>query len=229
MKKILALVLAAAMVFSLLAVTASADIKDTAKELKVGGSVSGKVTSNAKTADYKVTVNGTGTLKLTLEVNDRAYISVFDADDRYIKPTGDTEMIQGKYQNDKSSEFVTPDSTLKKAKIVFTYDVKKGTYYIRIARTVAYGDATFKLSAATSGMSSSTELMVRFNVEVGKRITIATTAGAGADISWKSSNKSIATVNSNGRVTGVQAGNATITATDNDTGEQIKIRIRVID
>ncbi|CUU45570.1 Ig-like domain-containing protein [Clostridium beijerinckii] len=53
------------------------------------------------------------------------------------------------------------------------------------------------------------------NISTSKQL-IATTTPAGAQVTWKSSDESVATVDENGNVTGVKEGQATITATIND-------------
>lgn len=49
-------------------------------------------------------------------------------------------------------------------------------------------------------------------VEVGKSKTLSATASDGSELEWSSSNEQIATVTEKGRVTGVKAGKATVTA-----------------
>ncbi|MDR0223053.1 MAG: Ig-like domain-containing protein [Oscillospiraceae bacterium] len=228
-KRLLSAVLAASMSMSLLsAAVSAASIQDTAKELKIGGSVSGKLEkSNAENPkDYYVKVTGTGVLKLTVESwTYETQISVYDSDDRYIKPlSDDSETIQGRTVFRDNDTYITYDGTLKKSKVILHYEVKKGTYYIRM--NAGYADSTenFKLSASAS-VKSVNEAMFEITLKKGKSISLGTTFMSGQSVTWKSNKTSVAKVNGKGKITAEGKGSATITAKNgNDT---IKIRVKV--
>ena len=59
----------------------------------------------------------------------------------------------------------------------------------------------------------------RATVEAGKYINLTATATDGATVAWASTNTSVATVDSNGKVTGAAAGICVITATATKSGE----------
>ena len=64
---------------------------------------------------------------------------------------------------------------------------------------------------------------------IGDSYTLNVDNNTGASLSWKSSNTSVATVNNNGKVTGVGKGSATITVTSADKAYSDNIVISVID
>ncbi|MDR0197091.1 MAG: Ig-like domain-containing protein [Oscillospiraceae bacterium] len=228
-KRFLSAVLAAAMSMSLLsAAVSAASIQDTAKELKIGGSVSGKLESSNKEnpKDYYVKVTGTGVLKLTVESwTYETMISVYDSDDRYIKPlSDDSETIQGRTNFRDKDTYISYDSTLKKSKVILHYEVKKGTYYIRMNAGYANSTENFKLSAKAN-VKSVSEAMFEITLKKGKSISLGTTFMSGQSIKWESNKKSVAQVSSKGKITAKGKGNATITAKNGS--DTIKIRVKV--
>lgn len=64
-------------------------------------------------------------------------------------------------------------------------------------------------------------------ISIGKSVTLSATTSSGGTIKWSSSKKSVATVSGSGKVKGVKAGTATITAKDNLTNQTIKSKITV--
>lgn len=66
------------------------------------------------------------------------------------------------------------------------------------------------------------------SVEVGKTVTLNLTNNTGDDnVTWESSSKKIATVSSDGTVTGVAAGTATITVTSSDEEHTYSVKVKV--
>ncbi len=226
MKKILSAILAGAMMLSMAVSAGAESIQDTAKTLALGKSVSGKMgTMNAGgQKDYKITVTEKGVMNLTFENwKSIGLISVYDSDDRYLQPS-ETDVIQGRVVKDPDSVYCDVNDISKKQKSILSYEVKKGTYYVRI---VSYNtqDIEYKLSAKMA--STVAEPMYVINLEKGDSFTIDTTfvEDDDTDIIWKSSKKSVATVSSEGKIKAVAKGTATITTTCGDEIIQIKVKV----
>lgn len=102
-------------------------------------------------------------------------------------------------------------------------------------KLVAVSDGTTKITATSGIVKTSAKVTVTTKVEqialsktegvltVGNSVTITATVtpdnATNATVSWTSSDEKVATVDSNGKVTAVAAGNATITATSESDGD----------
>ena len=109
-------------------------------------------------------------------------------------------------------------------------DVAEGEYYATVFYSRNWGDGKgvysgnylieIKVKNSVISVTSVTLNKTTAELEVGKTLTLtATVAPSNATnkaLEWSSSNKSIATVDGNGKVTAVAAGNATITAKAKD-------------
>jgi len=92
----------------------------------------------------------------------------------------------------------------------------------------AYCDVTVKADDSLKGIAFSVN---QLNISAGQttNIEVVYTPANAADksLTWSSSNTSVATVSSNGEVTGVAAGETTITATSNEGGFEATCRVIV--
>ena len=102
-------------------------------------------------------------------------------------------------------------------------------------KLVAVSDGTTKITATSGIVKTSAKVTVTTKVEqialsktegvltVGNSVTITATVtpdnATNATVNWTSSDEKVATVDSNGKVTAVAAGNATITATSESDGD----------
>lgn len=102
-------------------------------------------------------------------------------------------------------------------------------------KLVAVSDGTTKITATSGIVKTSAKVTVTTKVEqialsktegvltVGNSVTITATItpdnATNATVNWTSSDEKVATVDSNGKVTAVAAGNATITATSESDGD----------
>ena len=245
-KKFLSLFLAAAMILSLFTIPASANTTiDTAETVKSGQVINGKFGGYGTSNFYKIDLASDGKLAVTDEafVAGSAWFTLYDSEDREIKPAS-YEEISGSVSAGSASRggyFLRWNSGLGKSRIIFNYDLKKGTYYFVMNNgEVTNKNKEFKITPKFTSSSSSSDSdstssnssnapMFRLTIDEGDRISLGTTFSSGSNIKWSSNKSSVAQVNSNGRVTGRKAGNAVITARNTGTGEQIRIRIRVVD
>ncbi len=72
-------------------------------------------------------------------------------------------------------------------------------------------------------------LRTTLNLETGKSFTLTATASDGSEIVWSTSSEAVATVNENGKVTGVSAGKATVTAKVKDGEASASCEVTVKD
>lgn len=229
LKKFLAAALAAAMAFVMLAVPAGAEsIADTAKAIKSGKSYSAILPSNYDTADYKITVSKSGTLKLDIvSVISKSCVYVYDSDGNKVTSIK-TEATSGDiYKAGYKSTECWWNSTIEKFKGSISYSVNKGTYYIRVSRawnTYGSGDVTLTATFPSSDSSStSSSPYLTLEVKKGSSVQLGTTISGAT---WSTSKKSVATVSSSGKVTAKKKGSAIITAKVNGTTIKVKIKVK---
>lgn len=67
---------------------------------------------------------------------------------------------------------------------------------------------------------------VSVSIERGETLTLSATTSNNSKVTWKSSKKSIATINENGYVTGIKPGETTITATADGSSSTCKIKVK---
>lgn len=217
-----------------MAVTVGADsIANTATAITSGKAVSTILPSCGDTADYKITVKNAGTLKLSIESEmKQAYVDVYDSDGNALSTIANTTT------SGKCDSIGTDDhdfwwnSTIEKYKGTVSYSVKAGTYYIRFVRTNSTGNgkltftATYPSGTSSSGSSSASNAKVYYIVlylEKGDRLSLGATITKGAKVTWKSSNTSVASVSSSGKLTAKGKGSAIITAKCGSSSKTIKI------
>lgn len=229
LKKILAAALAAAMAFVMLAVPAGAEsIADTAKAIKSGKSYSAILPSNDNTADYKITVSKSGTLKLDIvSVISKSCVYVYDSDGNKVTSIK-TEATSGDiYKAGYKSTECWWNSTIEKFKGSISYSVNKDTYYIRVSRawnTYGSGDVTLTATFPSSDSSStSSSPYLTLEVKKGSSVQLGTTISGAT---WSTSKKSVATVSSSGKVAAKKKGSAIITAKVNGTTIKVKIKVK---
>ena len=94
-----------------------------------------------------------------------------------------------------------------------------------IVKGVGGGTATITVTSADGKYSDKVNVTVKASLSIqendieillGKSYTLTAVNKTGSTLSWKSSNPTVATVNSNGKVTGISKGSATITVTSAD-------------
>lgn len=239
-KKILAIALAAVMTAAALMIPASAaSIADTAKSKKSGESFSIKL-NTTDYHDYKIKLTKSGSLKISLtSAAERTRINVLDADGNKVLPNSNAckDTTGNSYKDTfNNNVYCTWNGTMEKYKGTIVYELEKGTYYIRIWRQDYYsysgtGKATIKFtfpgesaeSDDSSDAKSSGASAIQVVLEEDDSLTLTTT-GSGT-VKWSSSDESVATVSSKGKVRAKSAGTATITAKIGSSTEKIQIKV----
>ena len=120
------------------------------------------------------------------------------------------------------------DSSTEIASATYTYDIKKGTYYIRIISLDFYKNKG-KLNVTATFPSSETDSSSKIScitipMKVGDTMQLTTDAGS-TGITWSSSKSSVAAVSSAGKVTAKKAGTTVITAKSGSSTAKIQIKV----
>lgn len=112
------------------------------------------------------------------------------------------------------------------------YEVEKGTYFIRIQHDSwgygSKGDRKVNLTATFPSATASKAKISYLTLKVSKGDIAelgAVISGSGS-VEWTSSKSSVATVNSNGKVTAKSKGSAIITAKCGSSKQKIKIIVK---
>ncbi|MCM1335410.1 MAG: Ig-like domain-containing protein [Bacteroides sp.] len=241
MKKALAALLAAVTMLFAGSVTAGAEsIADTAKTRYNGDSFSIKL-ADGKAHDYKIKLTKGGDLKIGLtSACYRTNITVYDADGGTISPSKSQSTVKtGGFGSDIFGGGPYPDrcywnETVEKFKgeVVYT-DLDKGTYYIRIQldRSSSYsgqGKASIKFTfpgkTAEESGAETTKVDPTLSVALKKGETLSLgTVEAGSDVSWSTSDKTVASVAKSGKVTANAKGSAVVEAKAGDTSLKITV------
>ena len=210
-----------------MAVTAGADsIYDTAKAISSGKSVSTILPAYNDTADYKITVSGSGTLKFSIESQMKElYMYVYDSDGNKISTIANTDTSGYSADIGVKSHYMVWNNTVEKYKGAVSYSVKSGTYYIRFNRTSSSGNGklTFTATYPTGSSSKAKINYITLNLSKGDSLSLVADMTGSGTVTWKSSNSSAVSVTSSGRVTAKGYGSAIITAKVGKTTKKIKI------
>lgn len=210
-----------------MAVTAGADsIYDTAKAISSGKSVSTILPAYNDTADYKITVSGSGTLKFSIESQMKElYMYVYDSDGNKISTIANTDTSGYSADIGVKSHYMVWNNTVEKYKGAVSYSVKSGTYYIRFNRTSSSGNGklTFTATYPTGSSSKAKINYITLNLSKGDTLSLGADMTGSGTVTWKSSNSSAVSVTSSGRVTAKGYGSAIITAKVGKTTKKIKI------
>ncbi len=106
----------------------------------------------------------------------------------------------------------------------FSYELKKGTYFLKIDNDDKTGDYKVTLS-----FQPTITISLCINLKKGDTLLLSsllTPSGSNDKTIWITSKKSVATVSSNGKITAVSAGTATITA-KTSSGSKTSIIVKV--
>ncbi len=212
-----------------MAVTAGADsIYDTAKAISSGKSVSTILPAYNDTADYKVTVSGSGTLKFSIESQmGKLSMEVYDSNGNLLSTIANTDTSGNSSSIGKDMHNMYWNDTIEKYKGTVSYSVKSGTYYIRFYRysysSSGNGKLTFTATYPTGSSSKAKINYITLNLSKGDSLSLGADMTGSGTVTWKSSNSSAVSVTSSGRVTAKGYGSAIITAKVGKTTKKIKI------
>ena len=220
-KKLTAILLSAVMLVCCFAVQAgAASVFDTAKAINSGKKYTKELKYN-ECADYKITATKSGKLVLKLiadiyEVD----INVCDSDGAKLEPE--------EYKSASGYSWYNKmrwDSSTEIASATYTYDIKKGTYYIRIISLGKKGKLNVTATYPSSETDSSSKIScITIPMKVGDTMQLTTDAGS-TGITWSSSKSSVAAVSSAGKVTAKKAGTTVITAKSGSSTAKIQIKV----
>lgn len=231
LKKLAAIVTMAAVTLTMtvaIPTPASADsIYDTAKAISSGKSVSTILPGYNDTADYKVTVSGSGTLKFSIESHmKKLSMEVYDSNGNLLSTIANTTTSGENSSIGKEMHNMSWNYTIEKFKGTVSYSVKSGTYYIRFYR-YSYGDGgNGKLTFTATYPSSTSTAKINYitiNLSKGSTLSLGTDTTGSGTVTWKSSKTSVATVSSTGKVTANGKGSTIITAKSGKSSKKIKI------
>ena len=220
-KKLAAILLSAVMLVCCFAVQAgAASVFDTAKAINSGKKYTKELKYN-ECADYKITANKSGKLVLKLIADIyRVEINVCDSDGAKLDPE-EYKSASG-YSWYNKMEW---DSSTEIASATYTYDIKKGTYYIRIISLGKKGKLNVTATYPSSETDSSSKIScITIPMKVGDTMQLTTDAGS-TGITWSSSKSSVAAVSSAGKVTAKKAGTTVITAKSGSSTAKIQIKV----
>lgn len=233
--KILSVILAAVMLMTMLCVTSSAaSIEDTAKAIDSGSKVSFKPDANTK-KDYKITLSEKGTLKLNItSKTTTVFVQLLDSNGNQVDfdsenanvTTGSCGATFGGYAR------LEWNSSLEKFSGKISYkSLAKGTYYVRIWRdyggsTVGKTSVSFTYPQASSDdEETGTISSLSVTLKKGDTLQLGTVIEGEGTPKWTTSKKSVAAVDSSGKITAKSAGTATIKATLGKSTVKIQVKV----
>lgn len=233
-KKIVSLLLAAVMMFSLMSVCAFAEpIGTSAVTLSDGLKNSSEKVGDRNLesyVDYKYVAKKDGILELNADVTLACfYIYLVNEDGEEI-PLISSDVKCGSYQEVSGGAlWVFWKSELEKFNATLNYRVEKGTYYIRIMRGADNkGDGTVKLTATLRDDPKPQLDCFNITLKKGEKLTLGTSVTPkNTKLVWESSKKTVATVSAKGVVTAKKAGTTIITCTTEDGSSELQIKITV--
>lgn len=200
-----------------------------------------KIVSVSKTGTLTALAAGKTTVKATLKsnkemtasctvtVNSSGVTSISLSKSSTILWPGDTETIKATPVPVSSSiMWVSENNTVATVNEGKIRALKEGTVYIRAKSLDGKTVASCRVLIIKNGTKSIKLNTQSASLNIGETKTLsAITNPSGKAVSFESSNKNVATVNSSGKVTAVAAGTATITAKATDTGLTATCKITV--
>ena len=237
LKRIVVLLVTLIFAVCALAVPAMADsIEETAVTVNSGDTIQDNfITQNEgwwydKYLDYKIVVSDKGTINIEFSAGvPQVILSIYDSNGEEVI-NKDYKVISGTAQLSEKSICYKWNETTEKIKGSASFEVSKGTYYIRLnSPWYNYNDGNRKVETKITYSKSATSATISYltlNLKNGSSIKLgAVLSGGKGTVTWKSSKKSVATVSSKGTVTAKKKGSTIISATCG--GKTVKIKIIV--
>lgn len=238
-KRLLSCLLAGATAISMMfvgTVSAGAEsIENTAKLISSGSKVSGTM-YDGESLTYKVNVNKKGILKINFTAKcDYLAVFVYDKNGNRVNES-DVEYVSGKswsiYDIGESYIDFGWNEILEKIVANLQYTVDKGTYYIEFYSGRDFeGSGKLNFTAtfpSSSSYSSSAKIRyLSMTLKKGSSIQLGTvlTSSTSSATKWSTSNSSVVSVTSKGRITAKKKGTAIITAKLGSSTAKLRIKV----
>ncbi|MGN1108543.1 MAG: Ig-like domain-containing protein [Oscillospiraceae bacterium] len=234
-KRILALVLAAVMMMTVLSATSFADQYDSAKALTSGKAVSGELARD-NSITYKFTTNKEGTLKFDYSTSIKwLEVRVFDEDGAEISVDTLDVKVGKIIAGGEGNKFIDTEwnSSTQKTTASATFNVGKGTYYIKLWSPLSYSlsmnteSAAYKFTATFPSSTKTTEFSyLGITLKKGATMQLEAVNADAKNTTWTSSKKKVATVSSTGKITAKKAGTTIITCKCGDVTVKLKVTVK---
>ena len=208
-------------------------IYDTAKAIKSGSSYSTQLYQNGDIADYKITATRSGTLSIKLTSQMYALdVYLFDSDGNKVALAEGNNTSGNSYWRSDSYYYLTEcywNDTVERYVGALNYGIQKGTYYIRFMRDTRYGNGKLSFTATYPSSSSSTAKIsyLSFSMKKGTTAQFGAVLSESSDttVTWSTSDSSVATVSSTGKITAKAKGTAIISAKLGTSTVKLKIKV----
>lgn len=223
--KVLAMLISAVIMITVLSVSAFAYGFDEAEDVSIGDTVKGEMT-DYDTKYYKVSVKEKGTLTIDFTTQIRAtYWALFDEDGAYVTVSSN-KMKAGTSDSGSERLRVVENQTSQKATGIIDYKVNKGTYYLALSNDNPYGGKSFKVSFSFKKNGQKEFSYLGITMKKGSTMQLEAVDADKDDISWSSNKKSIVTVSSTGKLTAKKKGTAIITCESGDVTVKLKVVVK---
>ncbi len=236
--KILSVLLAAVMFMTALCVTSSAaSIEDTAKAVDSGSKVSFKPDTSGlfggskEYKDFKVKLSEKGTLKLTIStVSEDTRVTLINSNGNIVE-CSETSATTGNIYYTKEI-WLSWNSNVERFKGVIKYkSLAKGTYYVRIwndnfSEVKGKMSVSFKYpQASTDDEETGTISALSVTLKKGNTLQLGAVVEGEGTPEWTSSKKSVASVDSDGKITAKSAGTTEIKAKLGKSSVKIQVKV----
>ncbi len=226
MKKFLSVLLVLVMTFGMMSVTAGADIFDTAEEIGIG-EIDTSLNDYGDKEIYKVNVKADGNLTINYEAHMDFDLYVYDFDGSLLV-CDTTEASTGscKYDSRNPHVKIECNDVVGTAIGVVTYKLEKGVYYVLLVKRSDTGTSlTLDLDFPDEESPEITSLQLTLSKGSSFKLSAIIIGDSNQKIKWKSSNSSVVSVTSKGKIKAKKAGTAIITATLGDSVAEIEIKV----
>lgn len=229
-KKIVAVVVAAALSVGFLSMSAFADPFEDAVAISSGEEVKGTVVGSYGSLTYEITSKGTGDLVINWSIaNLWSYIHVYDEDGAYLNVDSLNIKAGSLYSGGEGSDKIGGkwNSTSERFSGSATYKVNKGTYYITVSDdgSGSNGNGTLKLTADFPTKTSTDLSYLGITMKKGDTMQLDSVGVSSSKAKWTSSKKTVASVTAKGVVTAKKKGTTVISCTYN--GKTVKLKVTV--
>lgn len=228
-KKIAAVVVAAALSVGFLSMSAFADPFEDAVAISSGDEVKGTVNSGSSVT-YEITSKGTGNLVVNWSVAKYwSYFHVYDEDGAYLNVESLNVKAGSLYEGGEGKNYIHGkwNSTSERFSASATYKVSKGTYYITVSvNSFTEGSGTLKLTADFPTKTSTDLSYLGITMKKGDTMQLDSVGASSSSVKWTSSKKTVASVTAKGVVTAKKKGTTVISCTYNVKTVKLKVTVK---